>query len=572
MRPLRLRSILCLAFLAVACSAAPAHTRLPDADFSRGIELARSVTGSVTAWMQQDTLNVLYPQGDRLLRLRLPLPSEADLQPQLPDPQDVTVPQGTARLPQAFAHPESDAAWVTMVLTTAQGPRLFVGLLGPEGWRGDLAPLSPPGQAVSTYQAVLTPQGDLVAVWRPKSDAVLWWRRWPRNAAQPLPLQATRWALASLPTGEVALLWVTPEGALRFATLGPDDTLTPSVGLSKGLTSGGGHVDELVATVSGEQLFVAWEQRFASGLQAGTSAVWLLALPWRNPGAAQPQQVALPLAEHPAYMPLREGPAGWSRWAALAPPGRGSDFVADPWLAPTGKEGVLLAVSAFRQQRLDQVAQIAVVYRAPHGMGYQAAAQTPGFSQAPQLLSAATGQWLLWREGAAGDRLYLASTDPRWREAWRAPTWADIGEGMLQGGMEALVGAAMFPLALFWLLPGALVLALGGLLRVGDLSTWGGKTVFLLAFAVYQVTKASFLPGLFVYTPLSSWFDLPGGLALLLRWGTPLVIPFLGVAVGVVWLRRRQLTSWALLFLLAAGVDALLTLMLYGVNFLGALP
>ncbi|HEY58095.1 MAG TPA: hypothetical protein G4O04_06115 [Anaerolineae bacterium] len=570
MRRLRLCGMLCLVFLAVACSATPVHTRTPDADFSRGVELARSVTGGVTAWIQQGTLQVLYPQGGRLLHLRLPLPGASAFQSRLPDPQDVTVPQGAAILPQAFALPNADEALVTLVLVTAQGPRLFVGRLGPDGWRGALASLSPPGQAVRTYRAALTAQGDLVAFWTTKDGPDLWWRRWPQGRPHSLAVQATRWALAPLPTGEVALLWVTPEGALNHALLAPEDALTSPVNLAEGLTSGGGLVDELVAVASGERLFVAWEQRFASGLQAGTSSVWLAAFPWRDLGALRPQRVALPLAEHPAYVPLTAGPAGWSRWAALAPPGRGSDFVADPWLAPVDEGRVMLAVSAFRLQRLDRVAQIAVVYWTPHGMGYQAAARTPGFSQAPQLLTTATGQWLLWREGAAGDRLYLASTDPRWRAAWRATTWADVGEGLLQGTMEALVGAAMFPLALFWLLPGALVLALGALLHVGDLTTWGGRAIFLLAFVVYQVTKAFFLPGLFVYTPFSAWFDLPGQVATALRLGVPVIVPFLGLGVGVAWLHRRQLTSWALLFLVSAGVDALVTLMLYGVNFLGA--
>ncbi len=566
----RLGVLLWLGFLAVGCTAGPIRTRKPDADFSRGLAFAHHVRGSFAAWIQGNTLHVLFPQDENWGLLAWPLDASPDLRALPPDPKEVSLPGSSAFLPQAFPLPEIPGAQVTFVARMAEGPRLMSGVLGPQGWLDPPIPLSPEGQAVRTYRAALDVSGDLVAVWTPKEESRLWMRWWPHGEPRPLDVTASYWTLAPLPQGGVALLWVTPEGDLEYAVARPGEDLDAPTRLVQGITAGGGQIEDLTATASGTRLYAAWEVRFASGLEAGTSAVWLLAFPWAPAAStARPQRLELPLAEHPAYEPLATGPAGWSRWAPLAAPGHGSAMVADPWLAPMADGSVLLAVSAFRLQRLDRVAQISVVWWGPEGLGYQAAAQTPGFSQAPQLLVADNGQWLLWREGAAGDRLYLATTDPHWKAVLNRATWADLGEGALQGAVEALAGAALFPLAIFWLLPGGLVLAVGALLRAGDLTTLSGRGLFLVAFGAYQFTKALFLPGLFVYAPFSAWFDLPPEVAWGLRWSGPLLIGLGSAGFGALVLRRRASTSVPLLYLLAAGGDALLTLMLYGVNFFG---
>jgi hypothetical protein len=151
-----------------------------------------------------------------------------------------------------------------------------------------------------------------------------------------------------------------------------------------------------------------------------------------------------------------------------------------------------------------------------------------------------------------------------------ALTGEDVITAVFAGLVEGATGIAFFPLAMLWLLPGGLVLGIRQL-RTDD-ETVSGFTAYLLvgiALILYQITKALVLPTVLSYVPFSAWIEVP------LRWELPLriVYPLLTFAIGLgvaEWMRRRRpSTSTLFYFFIAATVDAVLTLAVYGVAFLG---
>jgi hypothetical protein len=90
----------------------------------------------------------------------------------------------------------------------------------------------------------------------------------------------------------------------------------------------------------------------------------------------------------------------------------------------------------------------------------------------------------------------------------------------------------------------------------------------VIAILLYQVTKLLFLPTIQTYTPFSAWLDLPRSWSTALRVMVPLLI--FGVAwLAAEWVRRSRTASTLAYFFVVAAVDAILTLVVYGVNYLG---
>jgi len=137
--------------------------------------------------------------------------------------------------------------------------------------------------------------------------------------------------------------------------------------------------------------------------------------------------------------------------------------------------------------------------------------------------------------------------------------------------MESFAGIGFFPFAFFWLVPGLVIM---GIVEVFGSETDIDKRMPLVAFIValllYQVMKIIIVPTIFSYVPFSAWIEVHTSLHMLLRIGVPLATLGIGLLTSW-WISWRQDNRAVLIFfLVTAGVDALLTLMIYGVNFLGA--
>ncbi|MEW5985579.1 MAG: hypothetical protein AB1791_03000, partial [Chloroflexota bacterium] len=161
-----------------------------------------------------------------------------------------------------------------------------------------------------------------------------------------------------------------------------------------------------------------------------------------------------------------------------------------------------------------------------------------------------------------------ATTAPAARAYLDRQTFDDVANALLTGGMEGLTGVLFFPLAMGWLLPGVVVLGLYKLRRDDERVTdWLSIVLLVVAVAFYQVTKLAFLPRILTYVPFSAWLDVPAGWSFPLRMAVPAL--FFLAGVGAAEMVRRRRASTLIYYLTLCGVDALLTLAVYGVNFLG---
>ncbi len=83
------------------------------------------------------------------------------------------------------------------------------------------------------------------------------------------------------------------------------------------------------------------------------------------------------------------------------------------------------------------------------------------------------------------------------------------------------------------------------------------------------MSKILFLPTILEYIPFSAWLDISGSAGQSLRIIVPLAIFGFSLALAE-WVRhRRPGTSVVFYYGILCGVDAMLSLAIYGVNFMG---
>jgi len=259
--------------------------------------------------------------------------------------------------------------------------------------------------------------------------------------------------------------------------------------------------------------------------------------------------------------------------ADLAVPPYGSDYIES--LAPVSGHPSTLAVATGMKQdyRLDSNLQIAIMlFEGGEFLGYQVATKTDSISQEPVIAADDSGSlYIAWREAASGQRLYFATTAPVGREVLDKTEGYEVFQALVNGGMESFAGIGFFPFAFFWMVPGLVIM---GIVEVFGSETDINKRMPLVAFIValllYQVMKIIIVPTIFSYVPFSAWIEVHTSLHMLLRIGVPLATLGIGLLLSW-WISWRQDNRAVLIFFfVTAGVDALLTLMIYGVNFLGA--
>lgn len=438
--------------------------------------------------------------------------------------------------------------------------------------------ITQPEVSVANYQVISDQQGGVLLCWSSGVQSPIYLQRLDSsgtNAGEPSSI---------IENGGSPSMWLDMDDKLHIAwqedgnlmyaqstlqTLYPNETIV--IGdIPQGT---GKSLDGPFVGAAGGWVYVFWSVLNQSGLEAGTGFTAYTAFPASTPAYEKSERLLLSPAEEQPY----EAYQGSFQLTQLAPPVEqawaSTDFILSPNLMQGNQSGELAIALAMNQaMRLDQHLQIAVaVFKEGKFAGYSLGTKTENISDDPVLfIDDANHLHLAWREGAAGTHVYYATTQPETIVALERLNAGDIINAIFQGGMEGLIGITFLPIIGFgWLLPGMLLLIIVKLFRDQDnLTEWKYWIPLSIAILLFYIAKLATLPTISSYVPFSAWLDIPE------RFGTSLqtIVPILIFSIATLfanYIRKNKSLSAAVFYISFALVDALLTLAIYGVNFLG---
>lgn len=549
--------------------------RKPSADWSRAIPLAESARGTVGMALaaEEGRLHLVWPEEveDAIGLHYQQLDQEAT-------PVVSTFLQGVdglARAPQLA--PGSDGRFHLFWLRrpdNADGWQLWHGRIDPESYRVvEQTQISSPETDVVQYALAAGPEETFSLVWDNKQEEAIYGQR--LSEAEPTRvMRGESPALKFDENGRLHLLWRDGDRLLyarfddgRFKTTTGERIANLDVAF-------GSVFNGPVVGIAGDYVYAFWSIFNQTGLEAGTGYTAYVSFPWAEPEAAPSERLLFSPAEDLTYQPYQGDYPLTVIVPPLPSPSGSTTYVSDPAAAAAQGDELAVAVSieqAYRQQSAVQPAL--ALFAGGSFKGYQMAAKTDEFSEESNLLADASGHFhLAWREGAGGRKIFYATTEPERQAAIDRLDAGDAFNLVVAGSFEAVAGLVFFPLAALWIVPGGVILGIFRLRREeASTQETTSQILILVSVVIYQALKFFFMPGILTYVPFSAWIDIPT------RFHQPLitVTPLLQFGVGVLaaeWRRRRnkpEPTSPLAYFLLIVGVDAALTLLLYGVNFMG---
>lgn len=574
------RTLLLAAVLVVILSACGAGAdlrgRKPSPDWSRSLPVGSDVRGRVAlavegtgepihlAWPQtvDDQIRIHYEQLDRS--------AETVFERTLP------LPDGALRTTRLLLAPNGDLHLLWARRVSGQEWELWYARL--DG-TGDLVrepvQLSPAGADVRDYSAVQDAAGNVLVVWGDNSNRHVVGARISQRERPSAPVVIGSGESPSLAVdeeGDIHLVW-RQENQLRYALVA-GGAFEPSDGVSVAdLTLGfGDAVTGPVFGATGDWGYVFWSIFSQSGLEAGTGRTEYVAFPLASPALSRPERLTFSPDERQSYVAYD----GAFPLTQLAPPPTiaylNTDFVGDPDVASGPGAELAVAVAMNQELRQQTTIQLAVMLFAGGApLGYQMAAKTPNLSVEGNLTADDAGHLhLAWREGAGGLRAYYATTAPETRAVLDRLTGADVANVLLTATAEGMAGLVFFPFAAVWSIPGLLLLGVWKLWRDDEhIDQLASRLVLIVAVLLFEVVKFIFMPAILTYVPFSAWLDIPANLRPVLLVGTPVFIFAMGLLVAEIVRRRRDETPTIGYYFALVGVDALLTLLVYGVNFMG---
>ncbi len=554
--------------------------RIPSPDWSRGLPLGSSARGTIGMVVDEERgrVHLSWPDtsnGEKTVRY-MQLDDEAEIQ------VDIHLPlaEGINRTPRlalangenlhflwAFRNGKNQPLWTLN----------YTQLMADGRFQHDPILLSNPERKVGSYQFTSDGEGGIFIIW--ESDDDLYLSHLTGDGATAVaPFMVVKNgkepAIRIDKQDRLHLIW-RKNDQIMYASL-DNDTLQPAEGVKVARVQLGNSsaMDGPVLGLSDEWAYVLWSVADRGGVEAGTSRMEYIAFPI---GAAitesSPTRLGLMPVEELPYEAY-QGDYQMTQLASAIPIAHSSDFVSQPAAVPQGQHNEVAVVLAMTQQlRQQNVTQIATaVFKEGAFVGFNMSGKTEAFSQEPVIGSDTAGRLhAAWREGGHGQMVFYATTAPVTRDAINRFHTGDASNFIFNGGIEAAVGMMLFPLAFVWVLPSLTLLTIWHMRREDDLLS-DPPTQLLLAFSFisYHTVKLLFWPFMTIYVPFSAWTDVPNGWAVPLQISVPLIIFGIGLFTAVRKHKKsRPYMSGLLFFFIAAAVDALLTLAIYGVNFLG---
>jgi hypothetical protein len=204
--------------------------------------------------------------------------------------------------------------------------------------------------------------------------------------------------------------------------------------------------------------------------------------------------------------------------------------------------------------------------------GYVIASKSSSISTNPILVVDGAGNLhLAWQEGSSKQGIFYATTSSSALAVLDKLEFDDVLNAVLQGSLDSFASILFFPVfGLGWLMPGLLVLiAWKGMRDYETLQDTLSRYMLVVAFMIYQGMKIIFFPTILTFQPFSVWIDFPSTWNAPIQWGVPLIIVTLAILVANRIRRKYPYSTLAFYFALSS-TDAILTLAIYGVSFLGA--
>ncbi len=560
------------------CGAPEQRGAKPSADWSRGAPLGGGSMGSVGLAVgdEDDSVRLVWPmgagEGARIHYVHLDRSGDPIVTKDLAFPGQL---RNTRLLPASGDN--THLFWASRI-SNETGWQLWHVLLNTDGdLAGEPTRVYFDEGKVGDYTAASDNTGGAVVAWESGNQADLRLLRMNQGGevlSGPVTLtsQGESPDLRVDPGGYIHLAWLSGT-SFMYAEMPLDDLRADGGKPVAGITIGTG--DSLTGPVLGLSdgwVYVFWSILSQSGLEAGTARTEFAAFPSGMPDSSESKPIwILPVEEQP-YIPYQ---GSLSLTGYVEPPkaaNTSTDYIMHPAAMTGVNHELAVAVSAQQQLRMDaQLQNVVLLFKDGQYRGYSLASKTQQISDYPALSVDNSGNlYLVWQEGARKQDVYYATTEPEAVAALDGLSTGDFVNAVLEGGMESLVSLAFMPFLGFgWLLPGLVVIGIWKLIKdeesVTQPSSW---PVLIIAIILYYSTKMMTLPTIATYVPFSAWIYIPADWELALRIGVPLTI--IGISLFVAYKASVKYSDSAVLFyVVLALTDALLTLAIYGVNFLG---
>lgn len=438
--------------------------------------------------------------------------------------------------------------------------------------------VSTAGLDASSYTAEPDDEGGATVVWSadvegaPQLVATTLGADGSPVATHPLELSGSEPVARREPGGALHLVWVSEPDygrrEIRYAALDPEAWARPEERVLATFPLPTGLILRPPSLgVTAGRVYVFWSVERRGGGLAGPSAdSYVVTLRRDAPEeVARPQAVVIPAARDVRYeaLPNELG----ARYLAAAPTGAlAAPFIYFASAAEPRGEDLPVAFAVQLSGRTRAANQIVLtLWRDGDLFAYQAVTNTTGISLRPNLRTTEEGHLAVaWIDtaGFGAFDVYVAGTSPAMREHLNRTRPQDVAEAVLDGLWGVVQALAFVPVVLMWFVPSLVLLVLYALLQPeGDLERTGPRIALLGAGALYVAFKYLLRPGWLLELSLPHW--VPAPVVEIALVAVPLAILAVAGAATLIYARRGRYPSLFPAFLLFAGSDALLTLLIY---------
>lgn len=568
-----------LGFILAGCSDTAIKGMKPSLDFSRGVQIAASVAGSLGMYAEQDgsAIHLVWPQrvGSQIKVRYMQLDETASPVLDLV----VGLPPSQVRSPRIL--PAGDGGnhlfWASRPVGGGEWELWYARFQPSKGELDEAVRLSTLGQSVRSFSYASDGKGGALLVWYLVGDDGVYYEYiTPEGETLPQPLQIVSGGF--LPSirvdtkGQAHLAWL-EEGGVFYTAFDPSiaeqvrGEKVAKLTLGTGITISGFDL-----ALSDGWVYILWSVLNESGAEAGTAFTKYVVFPAGDVAPGNTERIEILSLEDLPFQNFVSEHYLLSEIVAPLEDPYGSDYVYGPVSVQGQAAETAIGLSFSQSRRLDIYPQLALaIFGDGKLKGYTPVSKTLALSKEPVVAADADGElYVAWREGASGNKIYFATTAEEAKKQLDQLSSDDLASLVVQGGMESLVGIMFFPvIGLGLITPGLVIVGIWRLYRdFESITDRGSQAVVATAIIIFTALKVWVL-SISTYVPFSAWLDINRDYHLAIQIIVPLVIAAIGFLATLVVYRRRGGLSSITFYLAYTVVDSILTLGVYGVVLLG---